>query len=47
MERATQPSVVREGITAGMLGATAVAIWFLIVDMVSGRGADKRGGSNE
>ena len=30
-------SVFREGIIAGTLGATAVALWFLIVDTVSGR----------
>jgi hypothetical protein len=36
MERATQPSVVREGITAGILGASTVAIWFLIVDIAAG-----------
>lgn len=29
-------SVSREGVTAGLLGATAVAIWFLIIDTVSG-----------
>ena len=28
---------LREGITAGVLGATAVAIWFLILDTVAGR----------
>ena len=27
----------REGITAGVLGATAVAVWFLILDTVAGR----------
>ena len=37
MERASQPSVVREGITAGILGASAVAIWFLIVDSAAGQ----------
>ena len=36
MERAAQQSVVREGITAGVLGATAVAVWFLIVDAAAG-----------
>ena len=30
-------SVSREGVTAGLLGATAVAIWFLIIDTVAGR----------
>ncbi|MEO5740241.1 MAG: hypothetical protein ABIS29_06575 [Vicinamibacterales bacterium] len=29
-------SVVREGITAGVIGATAVAVWFLIVDTIAG-----------
>lgn len=28
---------VREGILAGAVGATAIAIWFLIIDAVSGR----------
>ena len=28
---------VREGIYAGVVGATAIAIWFLIIDTVSGR----------
>lgn len=27
---------IREGILAGALGATAIAVWFLIVDVVSG-----------
>ncbi|MDP9177855.1 MAG: hypothetical protein M3O61_09260 [Gemmatimonadota bacterium] len=30
-------SSAREGIIAGFLGATAIAVWFLIVDIVSGR----------
>ena len=30
-------SVIREGIIAGVLGATAVALWFLVVDMFAGR----------
>ena len=30
-------NAVREGIIAGVLGATAVALWFLIVDTISGR----------
>ena len=30
-------SVIREGIAAGVLGATAVALWFLVVDVVAGR----------
>lgn len=29
--------VYRQGITAGILGATAVAVWFLIVDAIAGR----------
>ncbi len=28
---------LREGITAGVLGATAVAVWFLVLDTVAGR----------
>ena len=28
---------VREGIIAGLIGATSIAIWFLIVDAVEGR----------
>lgn len=30
-------SVYRDGITAGAIGATAVAVWFLIVDTIAGR----------
>jgi hypothetical protein len=30
-------SVVREGVVAGVLGATAVAVWFFIVDLIGGR----------
>ena len=30
-------STVREGIIAGFIGATGVAVWLLIVDVVSGR----------
>jgi hypothetical protein len=30
-------ATVREGIIAGLLGATSIAIWFLIVDIVAGR----------
>jgi hypothetical protein len=29
-------SVAREGVIAGILGATAVAVWFLVVDMIAG-----------
>ena len=30
-------SIVREGVVAGFLGATAVAVWFFIVDLIGGR----------
>jgi uncharacterized membrane protein len=30
-------SIIREGIVAGALGATAVALWFLLLDMLAGR----------
>ena len=30
-------SIVREGFLAGFLGATAVAVWFFVVDMIGGR----------
>ena len=30
-------SVVREGVVAGFLGATAVAVWFFLVDLIGGR----------
>jgi hypothetical protein len=30
-------SVVREGVIAGLLGAVANAVWFLVVDMAAGR----------
>lgn len=29
--------IVREGFVAGLIGAAAVALWFLIVDMINGR----------
>ncbi len=29
-------SVSREGVTAGLIGATAVALWFLVIDTASG-----------
>jgi hypothetical protein len=29
-------SSIREGIIAGFLGATAIAVWFLIVDVIAG-----------
>ena len=30
-------SIIREGLIAGFLGATAVAVWFFIVDLIGGR----------
>ena len=30
-------SIVREGVVAGFLGATAVAVWFFVVDLIAGR----------
>ena len=30
-------SVIREGAVAGVIGATAVALWFLIVDVLAGQ----------
>jgi hypothetical protein len=30
-------SIIREGVIAGFLGATAVAVWFFIVDLIGGR----------
>ena len=30
-------SIVREGVIAGVLGATAVAVWFFVVDLIGGR----------
>ena len=33
---AEQHSSIREGLIAGALGATTVAIWFLIVDLIAG-----------
>ena len=35
--RAEHHSTVREGIVAGAIGATAVAIWFLVVDLLGSR----------
>jgi hypothetical protein len=29
-------SIARDGITAGIIGATAVAVWFLVVDTIAG-----------
>ena len=34
---ADEHRTLREGVTAGVLGATAVAIWFLILDAAAGR----------
>ena len=34
---ATSNNVVREGISAGLIGATAIAIWFAIIDVVQGK----------
>jgi hypothetical protein len=28
---------LREGFIAGLIGATSVAVWFLIVDLIAGR----------
>jgi hypothetical protein len=30
-------SIVREGVLAGLLGATGVAVWLFVVDMIGGR----------
>ena len=41
-------SVSREGVTAGLIGASAVALWFLIIDTMAGRAfhtPDMLGGS--
>jgi len=29
--------VLREGFIAGLIGAAAVALWFLVVDVIAGR----------
>jgi hypothetical protein len=34
--RREKHSIVREGLIAGFLGATAVAIWFFVVDLIGG-----------
>jgi hypothetical protein len=34
---APRHDVVREGLIAGFLGATSVAVWFLILDTIAGR----------
>jgi CDP-diglyceride synthetase len=35
--RSTSPSLTREGLTAGLFGALAVAAWFLVVDAIAGQ----------
>ena len=30
-------SIVRDGLVAGLIGAGGVAIWFLVIDAISGR----------
>lgn len=30
-------SIIRDGIVAGVIGATSVAVWFLIVDVIAGQ----------
>jgi hypothetical protein len=30
-------SIVREGVITGFLGATAVAVWFFVIDLIGGR----------
>ncbi|MBX6363577.1 MAG: hypothetical protein IRZ00_06885 [Gemmatimonadetes bacterium] len=37
LHRQLRSRTVREGLIAGLLGATAVAVWFLIVDAAAGR----------
>ncbi len=32
----TQNAVVREGVSAGLIGALAIAVWFAILDAISG-----------
>ncbi|MDX1673386.1 MAG: hypothetical protein R3314_01195 [Longimicrobiales bacterium] len=36
-ELMAEHTVLREGITVGLVGAVAVAVWFLIIDVVAGR----------
>ena len=31
-----KPQMIREGITAGIIGALAIAIWFVVLDLVQG-----------
>jgi hypothetical protein len=33
----SQHAVIREGVIAGAIGATGVALWFLIIDIVAGQ----------
>jgi hypothetical protein len=37
MNKPRQHSLLREGITTGAIGATAVAVWFLLLDTIQGR----------
>jgi hypothetical protein len=37
IEVLSQKQIVREGVVAGLVGAGAVAIWFLIIDVIQGR----------
>jgi hypothetical protein len=34
---ARRPSVLRDGVVAGLIGASVVAVWFLVVDILRGR----------
>ena len=34
---AARQSLVREGVMSGVIGATSVAVWFLILDTIAGR----------
>ncbi len=34
---ATGNTVVREGVSAGLIGATAIALWFAVLDAIQGR----------
>jgi hypothetical protein len=34
---ATQNRVIKEGVSAGLIGATAIAIWFAIIDAIAGK----------
>src|SRR5688572_18995870 len=37
MNRSQPHSIPREGLIAGAIGATSVAVWFLILDTIQGR----------